>query len=619
MEGTPYSNVTSSIVGAIKRVLAEMGYAVKEEELFNSISISKIIGDFSSSICFKLAKQHSTDPISMANRLKESISRIGIPGIEKVTADNGYLNFHLDRRKYAEDVLSYVGSMGKMQSRNDRIAIVEFPSVNPNKPWHIGHLRNALIGDMVASMLEHSGYKVLRTDYIDDLGLQIAESVWWHIKSNASLSQGKKFDHWLGEEYVNANKYMEEHKDAHEEVDKVLRLMEQDGTYESKIARELSEACVKAQYETAFSYGIYHDLMVWESDIVRNRFLEKSLELLLHSRFAKKVTGGEYNNCIVIDLSSSASKEFKGLQESVKVLVRSNGVPTYLAKDIAFHMWKFGMIEDTFNYVAFEKQPNGKDVYSTSINGEQMKFVPAVLSVNVIDARQSYPQALLRLAFEAMGKSEIANSIIHLAYGEVEVEGGELSGRKGTWIGYSADELLQEAKEKALELIKGKFSFSKEEQERVAKSVGLAAIKFEFLKLGIEKKIVFSWERALNFEGDSGPYLQYTYARASRILEECNAQSADPSALKGDYDFALLKSISRFQDLLEKAAREYRPNMIVDYAIELADTFSRFYEHCPVLKAEEPLRSARILLLGAFRKVMKNVLEIIGIEALERM
>ncbi|MGC8670004.1 MAG: arginine--tRNA ligase [Candidatus Micrarchaeia archaeon] len=628
MDEFPYEKIIESISKNISDALVNLDIEGNEKDIRNSIVPSKLYGDISSSICFSLSKKNSIKIEDIANKLKGEIKLPYL--IDKVTIEGGFLNFHISKGSFAKESISFL-----IKNRNNvfplnliegKTAMVEYPSVNPNKPWHIGHLRNALLGNAVSNIIEACGGKVLRTDYIDDLGLQIAESVWWHIKSKANFEQTVKFDHWLGEEYVKANNYIEEHKEvAEKEINTLLSLMEQDGTYESKIAHDIANECVKAQYKTAYDYGIYHDLMVWESDIVRDNLLGKSLDMLIHNGFAKKVESGNYKDCIVIDLSSikNLPKEFKGLQESTKVLIRSNGVPTYLAKDIAFHMWKFGIIEDSLKYTLFvEKQPNGKPLYSTGYNGTQRKFGPIDLCINIIDARQSYPQTLLRLAFESINKNTIAENIKHLAYGSVEIESGTLSGRKGTWIGYSADELLEEAKNKALKSIKDKFEFSKEEQERIAKSVGLAAIKFEFLKLNPDKEIIFSWGRALNFEGNSGPYLQYTYARASRIIEDAGNLEYNYEhlvLLESSYEFELIKALSRVYPVFKKALNEYKPNIVVEYAIELADLFSKFYEHCPVLKADPDLRSARLMLLDSFMVIMAGVLKIIGIDVLNKM
>ncbi|MGI0133366.1 MAG: arginine--tRNA ligase, partial [Candidatus Micrarchaeaceae archaeon] len=337
-----------------------------------------------------------------------------------------------------------------------------------------------------------------------------------------------------------------------------------------------------------------------------------------------RMESGDYKGCTVIDLNDvkGLPDEFKGMKETIKVLIRSDGTPTYIAKDIAFHMWKFGIISNTFRFGTFiEKQPNGKPILETASEGKEMGLANADMSINIIDVRQSYPQAVLKLAFKGIGRDDVADGIRHLAYGEVELETGALSGRKGTWIGFSADDLLAEARERSSKLIKAKFNFSDEEQNRISASVALAAIKFEFMRISPEKKIVFSWDRALNFEGNSGPYVQYMYARASRILEQ--AGKAD-KAVKTDQlntqEFALLKLLSKGHEIMEKAAREQRPNVITEYASELASGFSKFYEASPVLKAESgELKSLRLSITASVRETLGEMLSLLGIEPLERM
>jgi arginyl-tRNA synthetase len=616
MEST-YSAIKKEIADSIEGALEALNY--KADSIENTIDFSKSFGDISCSVSFRLAKEHKKNADLIA---KEIMSKAKKPdNVEKITVENGFINFHLDREKFSKSVLEEKEPAPKQSGKK---AIIEYPSVNPNKPWHVGHLRNALLGDSISNMYTALGFDVEREDYIDDLGLQMAETAWWHM--NHQERPEKKFDHWLGEVYVKVNEHLGD-PSAKEDVAKVMSLMSQDGTYESKILRELATECVKAQYQTAFDYSVFHDLLVWESDIVRENILEKGLDMLKKCSFVETPNSGDYANCLVINLRKieSLPDEFKGLKEDMKVLVRSDGTSTYIAKDLAFHMWKLGIIENTFKYSVFMvSQPNGKALYTTSQDGKKMDFAGANAVINIIDTRQSYPQSILRLALRAMGKAQQADSIMHLAYGEVELESGALSGRKGTWIGYSADDLLRETETKARTLAGSKFKFGKSEADEVIKGVALAAIKFEFLKFGPEKKIVFSWDKALNFEGNSGPYAQYMHARATRILEEAprellTRKQSELPAMSED-EFLLIKTVSKEHHILEKAANELRPNVITEYINELAYSFATFYEKSPILKAEsEAEKVFRLKLTASFKGAMKRMLEILGIDALERM
>jgi arginyl-tRNA synthetase len=228
----------------------------------------------------------------------------------------------------------------------------------------------------------------------------------------------------------------------------------------------------------------------------------------------------------------------------------------------------------------------------------------------------------VRLALNALGESKAANGLMHVAYGLVALEEGAVSARKGTGTGYSADELLSEATVKALTLIKDRFEFDSKEQERIARNVALSAIRFEYLKASPERKVIFSWSKALDLEGNSGPYAQYTYARATRILENAKAEGdkdVDFSKIT-DAEFDLVKLISKAAAIIEKTCNEYRPNVITEYVNSMAHAFAKFYEQSPVLKAEsDELRRSRLALVSAFVSTMKGALGVLGIEPLGRM
>jgi arginyl-tRNA synthetase len=616
-----FSEIKAELTDSVLNAAKASGYDVSESAV--SVEESNAFGDASSAVALKIAKKTKTNPLEVAKKIS---ARMKLPEyVTKVTNENGYINFHFGKTQFVDLFLNHAILEKTLRPVPlDKKAIIEYPSVNPNKPWHIGHLRNVFIGDCLSNLYDACGYTVERENYIDDLGLQIAEIVWWWQKNGLSISAPKKFDHVLGEEYVKANEYIKSHEEeAKPAVANVLSLMEQRGTYESKLARDISTQAVTAQYQTAFAFGIYHDLMVWEGDIVRERLLEKCLDMLKRKGFATMGTEGEYAGCLIINLKEAAagSKELSGLTTSVKVLTRKDGTPTYVAKDIAFHMWKFGVLDDNFKYSKFiDKQPNGKPIYTTAPEGQPMPFSGADIAVNVIDVRQSHPQTIMRLAVGSIGNREIMDNIKHVAYGEVELESGGLSGRKGNWMGYSADDILVEAVTRSRKLITSRFEYQADERERIARAVALAAIKFEFLKYGLEKKIIFEWDKALNFEGGSGPYHQYMHARANRIIEEAHGIGAKPDTSEvNDYEFNLIKRISMAREIIEKARAEGRPNVITEYLNILSSEFAKFYENCPVLKAEEKKMGLRLEVTRLFKETSATMLGILGIEALSRM
>ncbi len=622
MAKSAYSELKSSISSCIKAALESYGY--KTDGIDNSIDLSKGIGDISCSISFRLAKEYKKNPDAIANEIKSKITKIKY--VEKITVEGGFINFHLERSEFSSSAIHYALNYEDLKRLSDLgkgiSVIVEYPSANPVHPLHVGQLRNALLGESISRICESCSYEVERENYIDDLGLQMVQAVWGHLHLEAPPEM--KFDHRIGRLYVDANKQMES-RGMKEEISNLTHLIEQDGTYESKLTRELAEMCTRAQYETLFDYGIYQDLLVWESDIVREKLLDRAMDLLLKRNLIEKIKEGEYKDCIVIDLSKikELPKGFENMKENIKVLIRSNGTPTYVAKDIAFHMWKFGMLENNFKYVKFIEQRNGKTLYSTGSEGSKMDFGNMQRAINIIDARQSHPQEILKLAFRGMGRNEIADNLIHFAYGKVDLEDGALAGRKGTWIGNTADDVLAEAVRKASALINSKSDIGKDEQGKIARNVALSAIKFEFLRFSPEKYMIFSWKSALNFEGNSGPYAQYMHARATRILEEAPkgllAKELSYSDIS-DHEFGLVKLLSKADLIAEKAAHELRPNVIAEYINELSQTFAAFYDRSPILRAESDAQKAfRLQLALAFKNTTKAMLALLGIEALDRM
>ncbi|MGC8548021.1 MAG: arginine--tRNA ligase, partial [Candidatus Micrarchaeia archaeon] len=485
---------------------------ITKEEISESVVVpDSSFGDVSTPVAYKLAKSLKKSPSEIASK----IAATALPGrlVKSFSEASGYVNALLDERAYAklvlETVIEEAEFYGSSNIGKDEKVLVEYPSVNPTKPWHVGHLRNALLGDAIANTLEFCGYKVERENYIDDLGLQVAETLWGyrHIGTDP---KGKKFDQFLGEQYVEVNKRLEE-QGVQDEIKGILQKMEAGNTEEARLSRELSEKCVKAQYETAFAYSIFHDVLMWESDIVQSRLLEMALKQAQEKKIIEKIEGGDYDGCIVLDLEKAKgmAKEFENPKEKYKVLVRSNGVATYAMKDFAFHMWKFGMLDPGFKFSVFmDKQPNGKALYTSAREGMHMAFGNAKKVVNIIDMSQNHEQATVKALIKLTNPSS-NNELVHVAYGVVKLAGGTLSGRQGGWLGedrnYTADDLLEEAIKKTIDKTSQSKKLEGKEVEETAKLVALAAIKFEYLKVSPEKEIVFSWDNALNLEANSGP------------------------------------------------------------------------------------------------------------------
>ncbi len=591
---------------------------LKAEDVLPTIEAGRM-GDLSCKIAFVLSKEKKENPAKIAASivtfLKDTKSMTD--NFEKVELAGPYINFYLSDKAYLsilKDIASKKEKYGSGKKKKGKI-VIEFPSVNPNKPWHIGHLRNALLGDSVARMLEFEGHEVERMDYIDDLGLQVAQSLWGFL--NYDSNPKGKFDMWLGQQYVGIAKRFEEDETVIDGVRDTLKKMEEGDNEIAKAGRELAEKCVSAQYQTAFDLGIYHDVLVFESDIMRTIF-DEGLKHITANDAVVREEEGKNKGCMVVKLSEDFEAEFGKMENPDKVLVRSDGTAVYTGKDIIFHLWKFGKLENGFKYEPFIKQPNGKTAYKTSAAGKSMDFGKAASVINVIGVEQKYPQRVIVEILRRLKYNTEADNLSHLSYERVGLPEGGFSGRKGTWMGFSADEFIEEAKRLVLE--KMKLEMDDEEKKKVALTVAVGAIKFSILRAGSDKRITFRWESALSMEGDSGPYLQYAYVRTNGILAKTKEKPEAQEVKLNPSEKALIRKMALFRDAAEKGSSERAPHHIAQYALELATEFSGFYTNSPVLTAEdENVRKTRLAITQATGIVLKNALWLLGIECPERM
>lgn len=592
--------------------------AVGEEEALLSLEKPKgQFGDVSSKIAFEIAKREKKSPMAIAQEICAKMKKH--EWVEKAVAAGPYVNVLLSGKCFLElaaEIAQQGAEFGKGQAKEGKV-LIEFPSVNPNKPWHIGHLRNALLGDSVARMLSFCGEKIERQDYIDDLGLQVAQSVYGFSKFTEGKG-GKKFDHLLGEQYVKVAKMMEDEEEE-AKVRKLLRELEEGKSAQCVQARHMVERCVLAQYETAYKFGIYHDVLVFESDIVHTIFKE-GLALLRTNSAIVQESSGKNAGCLVAKMEG---EEFEGMKSPDKVLIRSDGTATYTGKDVIFQLWKFGKLNSKFKYAEFAQQPSGEECFKTAEEGKEMGFGNAQKVINVIGMEQAYPQKVISEIFRLMGFGKEAQNSVHLSYEHVGLAEGKFSGREGTWLGFTADELFEEGKKRAKEKIKGEMEEG--EKEKIASAVAAGAIRFAFVGVSSQKKIVFDWDKALSLEGDSAPYAMYAHARCARILEKAKEAGESGENANG-YEYnkeekELIKMAIELPSVAQKGADECQPHIVCDYLVGIASAFNKFYNASPVLASGVPAnaRAARLQIVRAAKTALANGLNAIGIEAVERM
>jgi arginyl-tRNA synthetase len=586
-------------------------------------------GDYGSAVAFGLAKALRANPAQIA---KDLAARVALPqGISRAEAVGPYLNFFVDAPAFVRDV---VASRHVAEPVGKKV-IVEHTSVNPNKEWHVGHIRGALIGDALGRIYRASGYAVEIQNYIDDTGRQAAESLfaaqhykgadWLEVfaREAQSLPEGdwrRKLDHWLGELYVRLHKDFP--KDSPQKLEIEPGIAAVTHALERGELRPVIERIVRAHLETAKSLGVEYDLLTWESDVVGAGFVQKALDILETSPYLLRPTDGQYAGTLGIDVREFAP----GLEEPYKVLVRSNGTFVYVTKDIGFHYWKFGLFEGLkFKHFA---QQTDKALYTTAPDGEpdsDKRFAHGNVAINVIDARQSLQQIIVKAALNILEYAQgHARNLHHLANETVLLEGQTMSGRKGITV--SADEVVAEAQSRALELTNKDLS----DPQATARTIGIGALKFAFLKASPERQIDFRWDVALALQGDTAPVVQYAHARARKIGREYAAKgfSGEPDWTQiTDLELGLAKVVTKYPEVLALCIREDSPHPMCAYALELAGAFNAWYNHrdsngksdTNIMYSSPGLREARLALVTRVADAIAEALGVLGIEAPNEM
>ncbi len=595
-------------------------------------------GDLSVSICLTLAGKVGLKPVELA---KQVASKITIPKDSLIAEfsvhPSGYLNFKGDYGRYAYLTLSTAlqdGGYGRVDIGAGSKVGVEHTSVNPNKALHYGHLRNVVLGDSVSRVLRFAGYNVQTLNYIDDSGLQVADIVVGFRYADLPLEPeaGEKFDHYCGDAvYVKVNEMYESRLDLLEARKKVLKEMESHESETARFAAQLTRRILAEQLKTCWRIGARYDLLNFESHILQADMWNQVFEQLKSRGVAELAAEGKYAGCWIVRVEGEEEGE-------EKVLVRSDGTATYVAKDIPYAAWKLGLIPDRFRYRVFAEQPDGGKLWCTvvdEIGGEgHPEFPPYAWAVTVIDVRQSRLQRIIGRVLQDLSGQSAQERYVHLGYEVVFLSGRtaetlgveseekrrvSMSGRKGVYV--NADDVLDALHAKAYEETRKRNPGESEEWLReTAEKVTVAAIRFDLLKQDLDKTLVFDLEKALDLEGETGPYLQYAYARASRILEKAGEAPRvtfeGASKLIDSSEVSLIKEISKFDLYVEEAAKNLSPKVIARYLYRLTSLFNAFYEKMPVIKErDEAVRHARLTVVKDFQIVVQNGLTLLGIEA----
>jgi arginyl-tRNA synthetase len=605
-------------------------------------------GQLASSLCFELAKKLGQKPLSLAEQLVGAMNKSEFDLIEKVApAGAGYINFHVNFAKFSELTLESVKKLGSEYgfSKTDKPQkiIVEHTSVNPLHPIHIGQARNPMLGDALARILIYRGHEVSRHYYIDDVGRQSSVVSYGYAKlgkpkptEKADLFVGKiytvtsciveinrlkktreaaiavhnaddlvkankEIDEWMTIAAELKEKYpvlfetlsvkISQDENPEEEIKRLNCAYENGEPNAKQLIREVSDLCLEGFRETMKRVGVTYDSWDWESDFVWSTQVNDVLAKLKASPFVFNKEG-----VLVFDpekvVQAFNLKGKLGISENNEVppltLGRADGTTLYTTRDIAYTLWKF----------------------------KQSQKV-----INVIGMEQSLAQLQLKIALYAIGHAEYAENLVHFAYNLVTLPGYKMSSRRGHYI--TLDDVLAEAVQRAYEEVSKRSPLlSEEEKHKIADFVGLGSVRYALVDVDPSKTVVFTWDRVLNFETNSAPYVQYTHARACSILRKAGHEPEKTSfeLLTEKLERELLLSLASFPDVFIEATEYLKPNMIADYTNALADKFNTFYNALPVIKADsQELSDARIALTRAIQIVMHNALNLIGVVAPEKM
>lgn len=590
-------------------------------------------GDYTTNVALQLARHLRKPPIQIAAHLAGELRTLPMASRVEAAAP-GFVNIWLDWRWWASH-----GTLRPEPSkaRAAEKVVVEHTSINPNKAAHVGHLRNACIGDTLARLLRRAGYRVEVHNYIDDLGNQVADTVVGilHVPITGSY---KRFGDFCWDVYARVSQAYERDEALKARRAEVLHALEAGDNNTAWLGRLVAERIVQEHVAEMGAFGISYDLLVWESDIVREGLWAAAFEQLKRSPLFVKETRGRLAGCWVL---KQPQQEQEGPAEAAdgqedeaddehltdKVLVRSNGVLTYTAKDIAYHLWKFGLLGKEFRYRRF-----AQGLWTTAPEGTSRPFGRAKRVLNVIDRRQEYPQAMVRLALQALGFGEAAGVLHHVSYGVVSLSPATaarlgmdtsdgrpsypMSGRQG--IGIKIRDLL--------DLMEASIDRERSRQAGLSsRAIAAGAIRYFLLRYNLGTEIVFDMDSALDVHGNTGPYLMYAHARAAGILRKggLESRSVPPAPERmpevSEVERALLRHLADWPDTLETAAEQLNPTLVATYAYELAQRFTNFYENMPVLKAPEDERPFRLWLVALSRAVLADALDVLGLPAPERM
>jgi arginyl-tRNA synthetase len=660
-----------------------LGYISEEgkgnKEVFDvTESARKEFGDITCNIAFKLSGRVKRGPYEIAKEMvekelnpsiknyRENRSQIStLPALDVLISAEahpaGYINFRVNYAVLGRNVLNEIitnSKYGSFDTGKGQHVIVEHTSVNPNKALHVGHLRNVILGDTIYRILKATNHKTTVLNYVDDSGSQIADLVVGFMFAGFprepkidSDAAKMKFDQYCGDEvYTKINRMYDSNPNLSEKRKHVLKEIEDPKSAIAKFAVDITLRVLEDQLKTCWRVKARYDLLNFESHIVSSGLWSSTLGMLKEQGLMILEKNGKNKGCWIVRI-----KDGGNLDEADKVLIRSDGTSTYIAKDIPYAMWKTGLVSDPFSYRKFVEQWDGSILWSSTTNDSDQKentfpdFQSGNMSITIIDSRQSRLQKIISYILSSL-KSEAtsdkiifdkqsSNDYVHMGYEAVTIsartahmlgldigdrEFMHMSGRRGIYI--NADFILDRLHEKAYDEAKKRNpTLSESAIHEIAGKIAISSVRYYMLKHDLNKIISFDIVDSLSLDGDTGPYLQYSYARAQRILEKSGQRyesnvKTEFQLLNESSEIDLIKLLSKLDLILEDSVATFNPKTLARYAHELATAFNFYYEKIPILKEKNRGKmQSRLLLVDAFGIVLKKVFDLLGIEALRRM
>jgi arginyl-tRNA synthetase len=630
------------------------------------------MGEASSPVCFELAKRLKKAPRMIAQEIANELPKV--EGIAKMeVAGGGYLNAYFDRAEFWKSVRGE--KSGERRVASDEKIIVEHTSINPNKAAHIGHVRNAVLGDTMARILRQAGCSVQTQNYIDNTGVQVADVVigFLHMEQRTPVSvkmmtMEPRFDYLCWDLYARATQYFAEDKERAAKLRGVtLKAIEEGQGEDAEVAQVVADAIVGCHLRTMARLGIGYELLARESEILHLKFWDAAFEMLKKSGAIQLAESGKMAGCWIMPWEEKAGMNAEQAENTEatekteeeensqdKIIVRSNGTVTYVGKDIAYQLWKFGLLGKDFHYRKWPNAPEGEVVWATTSGandaGAPHFGAPARTVYNVIDTRQAYVQEVVAQGLRGLGHAEAAKNSIHLWYERMVLtprcaaEMGyeltpeeakkpyvEVSGRRG--LGVKADDLIDRLEAAALgEVAQRHAEMQAEEQKTTAHAIAVGALRFFLLKFTRNAIIAFDFKDALSFEGETGPYCQYAVVRIRGIRRKgveagashvkVTRESAERllSSADGNSFWELVLAAGSLDFAVDAAIATQEPAFVAKYAFQLAQAFNNFYhKHHILSEADEQKRTFLLRLTELVEAQLVRALELLGMESPEKM